>query len=37
MIAKKASLEATAKTVASQAEKKKMEKEILEDTSSISL
>ena len=33
---KKASLEATAKTVASQAEKKKMEKEILEDTSSIS-
>ena len=36
MIAKKASLEATAKTVASQA-KKKMEKEILEDTSSISL
>ena len=33
---KKASLEATAKTVASQAEKKLMEKEILEDTSSIS-
>lgn len=33
---KKASFEATAKTVASQAEKKKMEKEILEDTSSIS-
>ncbi len=33
---KKASLEATAKTVASQAEKKLMEKEILEDISSIS-
>ncbi len=33
---KKASLEATAKTVASQAEKKLMEKEILDDTSSIS-
>ncbi len=33
---KKASFEATAKTVASQAEKKKMEKEILEDTGSIS-
>ena len=33
---KKASFEATAKTVASQAEKKLMEKEILEDTGSIS-
>ena len=32
---KKASFEATAKTVASQAEKKLMEKEILEDTGSI--
>ena len=33
---KKASFEATAKTVASQAEKKLMEKEILEDTGNIS-
>lgn len=31
-----ASFESSAKTIAAQAEKKKMEKEILEDTSSIS-